>query len=537
MKKITLLLVIVSATFQVNGQIGFYKNFWGVLSPSSPYPPILCSMDKTSDGGYIVTTTNQQLGNASYLRLNSNFNKRWVSTYSISNSGFLDRAIELDDKGFVGFYAYDNFSPSSFTKQDSLGNSIFSNNYHTATSTNFHANAVCRSHNSDNGFVAMYSGCELHYGITKFNTNGDVVWCKDYSSGGYNAQTDELIHGINHGYVTCGLFLNTTINHYVAVVAQFNNNGDFHRAKHIILDSNRISWVRKITAGKDNNYYAIGSTQKDAPTYSRDQWMDLIKLDTNLNIVKCWKITPPAANRLFHVENILSLPDSTLILNGMTTDTNQTTRVFFMLKFNPKAGGSIIWSKSWTSPIIHFGPYSGAESGLFTYGPKANIVTSIFSNWDGACIASTDSSGNGLCNSSESLVTASLYSGYSVSHAPLFQNIIPLLKFPVTMIPTTILYRDTVLCGAMPSAINEIKKQINVTVAPNPFNHQTSISFNEEQINSLIIITDVLGKEIKSQTFSGDILIIDKGEMKDGIYFVKIIDKDKNVGNVKIILQ
>ena len=54
------------------GQTGFYKNFWGLQGPPSWNVPILCSLDTTSDGGYIITTTNQQHGNVSFLKLDSN---------------------------------------------------------------------------------------------------------------------------------------------------------------------------------------------------------------------------------------------------------------------------------------------------------------------------------------------------------------------------------------------------------------------------------------------------------------------------------
>ncbi len=77
----------------------------------------------------------------------------------------------------------------------------------------------------------------------------------------------------------------------------------------------------------------------------------------------------------------------------------------------------------------------------------------------------------------------------------------------------------------------------DVNIYPNPFTSQTTISFSEEQKNSLIKIMDVLGKEIKAINFTGKELIIAKGEMKSGIYFLQIIDGNKNVVNKKIVVQ
>ncbi|MCE3279286.1 MAG: lipoprotein [Bacteroidetes bacterium] len=84
---------------------------------------------------------------------------------------------------------------------------------------------------------------------------------------------------------------------------------------------------------------------------------------------------------------------------------------------------------------------------------------------------------------------------------------------------------------------NSISTSNSISIAPNPFTSETLITFSEVQKNSIVRIIDVLGKEIKTDNFSGNQLIIEKGEMKKGIYFVQIIDAKKNVVNRKIILQ
>ncbi len=53
--------------------------------------------------------------------------------------------------------------------------------------------------------------------------------------------------------------------------------------------------------------------------------------------------------------------------------------------------------------------------------------------------------------------------------------------------------------------------------------------------------TDVLGKEIKTINFSGKQMVIEKGEMSNGIYFVEIIplasSGNGKVENRKILIQ
>ncbi|MFZ2205522.1 MAG: T9SS type A sorting domain-containing protein [Minisyncoccia bacterium] len=85
--------------------------------------------------------------------------------------------------------------------------------------------------------------------------------------------------------------------------------------------------------------------------------------------------------------------------------------------------------------------------------------------------------------------------------------------------------------------INEMMNVSGITISPNPFTSQTIISFKQEQKNTIVKIADVLGKEIKSIIFSGKELIIEKGEMPVGIYFLEITDENKNVINRKIVVQ
>lgn len=99
--------------------------------------------------------------------------------------------------------------------------------------------------------------------------------------------------------------------------------------------------------------------------------------------------------------------------------------------------------------------------------------------------------------------------------------------------------------------LNEIKVENNlssgisnnsiapaVSIFPNPFTSQTRLVFSKEQNHALIKLKDILQKEIK--TFSLDhtsSLIIDKGNLNKGVYFVEITDENKNTINKKIVVQ
>lgn len=82
-----------------------------------------------------------------------------------------------------------------------------------------------------------------------------------------------------------------------------------------------------------------------------------------------------------------------------------------------------------------------------------------------------------------------------------------------------------------------------LSIYPNPFISQTVISVNGQsptyfgKDNISIKITDLLGKEIETFSFSGNQFMLEKGTMQSGIYFVQIIDEKRNSINRKIVIQ
>ena len=84
---------------------------------------------------------------------------------------------------------------------------------------------------------------------------------------------------------------------------------------------------------------------------------------------------------------------------------------------------------------------------------------------------------------------------------------------------------------------DEIKYKSIVSISPNPFNSNTTISFNEEQKNSTIKIIDMNGKEVKTVNFSGKQLVVEKGTLPPAVYFLVITSESRNVVNRKIVIQ
>lgn len=96
---------------------------------------------------------------------------------------------------------------------------------------------------------------------------------------------------------------------------------------------------------------------------------------------------------------------------------------------------------------------------------------------------------------------------------------------------------DSIIINPLGTGVFDVTETSEITISPNPFTSQTTIVFNEEQKYTTIKIMDVFGKEIKTISFSGKQLIIEKGEMTKGVYFVQIMEEHKKIINKKIIVQ
>ncbi|MEI6488864.1 MAG: T9SS type A sorting domain-containing protein [Bacteroidota bacterium] len=79
-----------------------------------------------------------------------------------------------------------------------------------------------------------------------------------------------------------------------------------------------------------------------------------------------------------------------------------------------------------------------------------------------------------------------------------------------------------------------------ITISPNPFTSETTITFNKEQLNTNIKVIDVTGREIKNleQTIHNTThTTIDMRGYAKGVYIVQITDDNKNTTNKKVIIE
>ncbi len=160
----------------------------------------------------------------------------------------------------------------------------------------------------------------------------------------------------------------------------------------------------------------------------------------------------------------------------------------------------------------------------------------------------TTLNGNNLLVSFPNIMLADSTSNEPASHGYFQYRIKPIQNLlPGSQIPNTasiyfdynapVVTNTTMNHFLLATGIDKSGSTIGVNISPNPFTSQTTLTFSTEQKNTEVRITDVLGKEIRTLHFSGKELVIEKGAMERGIYFVEITDVNKNRVNRKIVVE
>lgn len=491
MKKILFATLLVLSGVSLFSQTGFYRNLLGSFNPNLVSVPILSHLDTCSDGGYIISgSPRPNAPYCVYVKLDSAFNTEWTQTYNSTANGVLSNAVELDDHGFVGVFCPDQVNVC-FNKTDSQGNILFSKYYTLGSSGYLSTGNVCRSAEGDSGFVAIYSACAMHYGLAKFDKDGNPEWVKEFGSAGYlGGSVYDINLAYGSGYLSCGQFIDPNTDQRSGVVARFGNNGQVIHSKKIFLDSNSTaihtgikmpSWSKS-----DNTYYAAGFTFHGTP-FVVDNSLYLVKMDTSLNPVSCWRFDGPNTNTQLFINNLATASDGTVIIDGIMQDTVTYVYKFYMLKFNP-ATGSIEWSKSvraLSSPQWYFS--SSAISGIDFYGPNDDIVFPLYASNDGTSIASIDLSGNGLCIAIDTNFSVTPHTIYTSANIGMSGSPVTFMQYPNTVTTLQVTYNDTLFCGPLsvdePLKNTEAEQLFSIQISQGITNIQ---SVSDEPLDILI---------------------------------------------------
>lgn len=87
------------------------------------------------------------------------------------------------------------------------------------------------------------------------------------------------------------------------------------------------------------------------------------------------------------------------------------------------------------------------------------------------------------------------------------------------------------------TAINELNKNDQVRLLPNPFHSTATLELSAEFANSQLNIYNSFGEQVKQMKINSELTIINRNGLSDGIYFYQIRNSKGNLKSAKFIVE
>jgi hypothetical protein len=415
--------------------------------------------------------------------------------------------------------------------------------------------------------------------IAKYDAAGTVLWATSATSAGNSYGNSVATDASGNVYVT-GYFESPTITFGTTTLTNtspLGNSEDIFIAKYDAAGT--VLWAKRasgnnsergysVTTDASGNVYVTGYFYSPTITFGTTTLTNSGSIDNDIFIVKydaagtvLWA-TSAGGNSTDNGYSVATDTSGNVYVTGrfqsdtITFGTTALTNAgggsydIFIAKYD--AVGNVLWAKTaggvyedegnsvatdasgnvyvtgeFRSPTITFGTTT-----LYNAGANYMFIAKYDAAGTVLWATSTTSAGNSYGNSVATDASGNVYvTGYFVGSMAICNT---LLNYGNSSDHIFIVKYAGTGTGV---GVDELFGNNEVSVSPNPFTSQTTITFNEEQKNTTLYIRDALGNEIRKETFSGKQFVIEKGNITAGIYFVQTTDEKMNVTNNKIIIQ
>jgi hypothetical protein len=318
-----------------------YYVLFNKLFQNTGFSPIAHSIEKTSDGGYIVGgSINSSNGNAydTYiLKLDSLGFEEWNKIY-VSHTSGNTKIKQTSDNGFI---IVDNVE---LIKLDSDGNLIWKST--TGFDGNQYNNVV---QTSDNGYLVVGVGPITDTviepaSIIKFNENGTLLWTKYYSKS-YRNRFDYIEKAADGNYIilgTRGIDSNVDL-----FVLKIDINGNFLWDR--TYADTRYDFAEQIKLTKDNGFiitgFSLGNLQISEAR--------AVKIDNEGN--KIWDNSYSSYGYSTYAYSIVQTNEGGYIFSGnfnLGTFGGTQSHVAILVKLD--ANGIVSWKKEYKPEYMDF---------------------------------------------------------------------------------------------------------------------------------------------------------------------------------------
>ncbi len=493
--------------------VSFAKTFGG-----TGYDNAL-SVQRTSDGGYIVVGTTGSFGVGGYdpflIKTDANGNIIWAKTYGGTDYDWARSVQQTSDGGYIlAGYTAPLGAPGDILliKTDANGNIIWAKTY--GGSADEYASSVQQT--SDGGYIV--AGWTTSFGavwtdifLIKTDANGNIIWAKTYGGTGFD-YAYSVQQTSDGGYIVAGETNSFGAVWYDAFLIKTDANGDVEWAKtYGGIDEDLAFSVQQTS---DGGYIVAGFTESFG--VGGDD-IFLIKTDANGNII--WAKTYGGTNNDW-AYSVQQTSDGGYILAGLTPSFGAGFSDAFLVKTD--ANGNIIWAKTYggTNDDWAYSVQQTSDGGYIVAG----LTRSFGAGFNDAFLVKTDANGNiGSCgivrNASPTVITPSPTVN---TPSPSISSVSPIVNSPSPTITSPTL----TVSEPCPLSISESCQIVSGLI--NPYKGGIKVSRSGE---FEVKVYNVSGGIVKSVKGKNDVKI----ELSRGVYFVEVISGGKVIREKVVI--
>ena len=480
-------------------------------------------VQQTNDDGFIAVGQTASFNPNFYfdiylIKLNWMGDTLWTRWYRQGSYSLEPRYVEQNsDSGYIICGKAGN---SSFLlRTNASGNTIWSK---IIVGFNFiTANEVHQT--GDGGFIVIATVSPLtgpdYILLLKTDAGGNITWQKILSSGAANYDDGYSVRQTNDGgYILTGATINPSVSSGMLLV-KTDTAGSILWAKTFNAPGTfNIGWSVRQTA--DDGYIIGGQT------YTTNYDAYIIK--TNSTGDTLWTRAYGGANPDY-ARAVQETSDGGYLLTGYTQSFGAGGADGYLLKTD--SDGDLSWSKA----------FGGSNPDLFYFGTQtsdagyvaAGSTVSFGSGSADAYLVKTDAGGNSGCNEINAGTVE--YVPPCIPGTVIF-TVISVVTAPALSLTTGSGGTATSLC--LTTGIHEMEnEELPITIYPNPFSNETTISFSGFVQSGEVEIFTMHGKKVYSNKIVNATEVNVRVEnMTPGMYFVKLHD-GKNLLVRKVIIQ
>jgi hypothetical protein len=492
MRKNLLLFALLLFVIQASAQTRFKK------TPSNAFSALAA----TRDGGYVAIAAGNSSTNGTevaLVKLDSNFEVQWSREYSAPGHDNTDHLMENADGTFMLAGKFANASPAPplwLTKTDSLGNIIWSKYYEDP---NFGLNHIFRLFEAKNGGHVVFGLVFSNFVMMRIDENGNQVWVRNYGSLGPGVAQACYAAQLDDGFVLAFDASSSTSSKGNIQLWRTDTAGVPVWRKRLATPGTDV--CHGVAAAPDGGFIVSGNTGSPNPNFAF-----ILKTDS-AGVVQWTKVYTGTAAAVGQPQ---AVPGGGFIFHTTMTlmKTNDSGNVDFVKRYGT---------------TFYTGHMLQTKGGYMLTAVNQYRIDAIGNtSCDYTTHTATDSS---ITMTDSSLSTA--YTTYTLN-----TQTRSLTSTSRTDSMTTVCSDTVTIPNGIPAGITGSLK-----VFPNPFSTQTTLEFGNNTVLQAELY-DITGRKVRSYSSIHDSnLIISRGELLTGVYFVKVMMQNGSVVNTKILVD